>query len=258
MAPDFSVMEHALRTHSFPSTIDAVTAHGVARRFAGKWALRGVALSVRQGEVLAIKGSNGSGKSTLLRIIATALRLTRGACHVFGHDVTAEAREVRPLIGLLSHSPALYQDLTVAENIRFSARMACIPDDPRTIEAAIGAVGLSHATNERARNLSSGMQRRVAIARLMMRAPRLLLLDEPHNSLDDEGVQLVNQLVLSARGAGCAAVVVTHDVARVEGLADRLATMDDGVLFAGDSGAPLRAMRQPPRAQLHLARESAR
>lgn len=213
---------------------------------------------MKQGEVLAIKGSNGSGKSTLLRIIATALRLTRGSCRVFGHDVTAEAREVRPLIGLLGHSPALYQDLTVAENILFSARMACIPDDPRAIDAAIRAVGLHRVANERARNLSSGMQRRVAIARLMMLAPRLLLLDEPHNSLDDEGVQLVDQLVRSTRAAGCAAVIVTHDVARVEGLADRLATMDDGVLFAGDSSAPLRAARPLPRAQLHLAREGAR
>lgn len=251
-------MEHALRTHSFPSTVDAVAAHGVARRFAGKWALRGVTVSVKQGEVLAIKGSNGSGKSTLLRIIATALRLTRGECQVFGHDVTANAREVRPLIGLLGHSPALYQDLTVAENLRFSAQMACIPDDPSTIESAITAVGLPRVASERARNLSSGMQRRVAIARLMMRAPRLLLLDEPHNSLDDEGAELVDQLVRSTRAAGGATVIVTHDVDRVVGLADRVATMDDGVLFAADASPPLRVMRAPPRAQLHLAREGSR
>jgi heme exporter protein A len=214
-------------------------------------------MSLRQGEVLAIRGSNGSGKSTLLRIIASALRLSRGECLVFGHDVVHDARRVRPHVGLLGHAPALYQDLTVAENLRFAARMACITDDQETIASAIHAVGLGRAADERARSLSSGMQRRVALARLMMRAPKLLLLDEPYNSLDDEGVELVNQLVRSTRDAGGATILVTHDVDRVGALADRVATMDDGMLLASEATAP-QLVSAMPRAPLRLAREGSR
>lgn len=214
-------------------------------------------MSLKHGETLAIRGSNGSGKSTLLRIIASALRLSRGECLVLGHDVVRDARRVRPHVGLLGHAPALYQDLTVAENLRFAARMACIADDPETIASAIHAVGLGRAAHERARNLSSGMQRRVALARLTMRAPRLLLLDEPYNSLDDEGVELVNQLVRATRDAGGATILVTHDIERVGALADRVATMDDGILLASESTAP-QLVGAMPHAPLRLAREGSR
>lgn len=206
---------------------------------------------------MAIRGSNGSGKSTFLRIIASALRLTRGECLVFGYDVGRDARLIRPLIGWLGHGAALYQDLTVAENLRFAARMACIADDERSISAAIEAVGLTRAANERARNLSSGMQRRVAIARLTMRAPKLLLLDEPYNSLDDDGLAIVDQLVRDTRDAGGATVLVSHDVDRVSGIADRVATMDDGLLFAAEPLAGGSAAVTSVHAPRYLASERA-
>jgi heme exporter protein A len=235
-----------------------VSAKGVARRFAGKWALRGVTLSVACGEVVAIRGSNGSGKSTFLRIIASALRLTRGECLVFGHDVASDARQVRPLVGLLGHAASLYQDLTVAENLLFAARMACIASDPRTIDAAIHSVGLERAANERARNLSSGMQRRVALARLTMRSPKLLLLDEPYNSLDDDGVAIVDRLVQDTRDAGGATVLVTHDADRAGRIADCVVTMDDGMLFTAATSALPRAVSAVSHAPLRLAHEASR
>ena len=246
------------RAHSYPSVSDPVLAEGVARRFAARWALRGVTLSVRRGEVVAIRGSNGSGKSTLLRIIAGALRLTRGTCLVFGHDVGREARFVRPQVGLLGHGASLYQDLSVAENLTFAARMACIAHDPRSISAAIEGVGLTPSANERARNLSSGMQRRVALARLTMCAPKLLLLDEPYNSLDDDGLAVVDKLVRDTRADGGATVIVSHDVDRVSGIADRILTMDDGLLFAGESAAIARDADARAHAPLLLAHDRAR
>lgn len=213
-----------------PSVPDAVAAESVARRFVRRWALRGVTLRVRPGEVVAIRGSNGSGKSTLLRIVASALRPTRGTCAVFGHDVVREAGDVRSIVGLLGHSAALYEDLTVAENLRFAARMLGLAEDPRAIAAAIDTVGLAAAADERARTLSSGMQRRVALARLMMHAPRLLLLDEPHNSLDADGIEIVNGLVRSSQLAGGATLVVSHEPERMRHLADRVVFMDAGIL----------------------------
>ncbi|MDQ6830871.1 MAG: heme ABC exporter ATP-binding protein CcmA [Gemmatimonadota bacterium] len=231
---------------------------GVARRFGGRWALRGVSMRVRQGEVLAIRGSNGSGKSTLLRIVASALRPTRGTCSVFGHDVVKDARGVRPLVGLLGHASALYQDLTVAENLRFAARMTGLPDDERAIAAAIDAVGLGAAAQERARNLSSGMQRRVGLARLNMRAPKLLLLDEPYNSFDADGVELVNRLVRATRDAGGATLLITHDLDRVGRHADRAVTMEAGLLLAVESGGAAPPVSALPRSSARVAIEGSR
>lgn len=210
-------------------------------------------MRARRGEVLAIRGSNGSGKSTLLRIVASALRPTRGTCVVFGHDVVQEAATVRKLVGLLGHSPALYQDLTVAENLRFAARMMGVHDDDQMIASLISRVALEAATHERARTLSSGMQRRVALARLMIRPPALLLLDEPHNSFDAEGVALVNDMMLETSNAGGVTILVTHDVERVGDIVDRVLTMENGRLlddleydvpsYDASTSAPLEAVR---------------
>lgn len=210
-------------------------------------------MRARRGEVLAIRGSNGSGKSTLLRIVASALRPTRGTCAVFGHDVVQEASAVRKLVGLLGHSPALYQDLTVAENLRFAARMMGVHDDDQMIASLISRVALEAATHERARILSSGMQRRVALARLMISPPALLLLDEPHNSFDAEGVALVNDMMLETSNAGGVTILVTHDVERVGDIVDRVLTMENGRLlddleydvpsYDATTSAPLEAVR---------------
>lgn len=107
----------------------------VAQRFGQRWALRGVSLSVMQGEVLAIVGHNGSGKSTLLRIVATALRPTRGSARVLGLDVTVAAGYIREQSALLTHDVALYGDLTAAENLTFAARMLGRPATRSAIEA---------------------------------------------------------------------------------------------------------------------------
>ena len=219
----------------------AVHLDAVAHRFGRRWALRGVSLRVEAGEVLAVMGHNGSGKSTLLRVVATLLRPTRGAGAVFGHDLVRDARTVRASVGLLGHAPGLYDDLTAVENLTFAARMLGLPDDAGRLLAALEAVGLPRevAAGERARSLSSGMRRRVALARTALQRPRLLLLDEPYNSFDSAGVQLVNDLVRETRDRGGAALLVTHELARAEGVYDRVVELDGGLL--GTGGEPTAA-----------------
>jgi len=221
------------------STPDLVVVDAVARKFAGRWALRGASIRVQAGEVVAIRGANGSGKSTLLRIVASALRPTRGVCTVCGHDVVRNARRVRSLVGLLGHAPGLYHDLTVLENLHFAARMSGIGNGDRAVTDAIEAVGLTGAAHIRARALSSGMQRRVALARIMMRSPKLLLLDEPYNSLDADGVVVVNALVRTTREAGGATLLVTPELDRAGAVADRIATMDGGRVRSVEAGPKL-------------------
>ncbi len=191
-------------------------------------------MDVPRGEVLALLGHNGSGKSTLLRVASTVIRPTRGGGAVLGVDLTASPSTVRGLVALLSTTPAVYGDLTAIENLVFAARMLGVPHDPLQLRRALDRVGLGREEHELARNMSSGMQRRLSIARLLLREAPILLLDEPYNSLDVEGAGLVNDLIRETRARGGTVLLVAHDIGRAEGLPDRTLTMEDGVLMDGD------------------------
>lgn len=203
---------------------------GLARRFGTRWALRGVTLEVEPGEVVGIVGHNGSGKSTLLRVISTALRPSAGEGWVYGHHLVRDAIEVRRHIGFLAHAPGLYDDLTANENLIFAARMLGIPESG--IERAIDRVGLSHARHERVRGFSAGMQRRLALARIILGAPGVLLLDEPYNNFDPQGIELVNEVIEEARQRGGSALVVLHDRRQGERVLDRIIELGRGVVIA--------------------------
>jgi heme exporter protein A len=194
--------------------------------------LKGASLTVARGETVALLGRNGSGKTTLLRIVATLLRPTRGSGAVFGHDLVRDADAVRTHAGLLAHTNAVYPDLTAAENLGFTVRMLGRAFDQRSVEAALDAVGLAAHANTRARGFSAGMQRRLAIARLRLIAPDVLLLDEPYSSLDPEGTELVTALVSDTRRSGGATILVTHDISRATRVADRVLSIDDGRVVA--------------------------
>lgn len=184
-------------------------------------------MTLNRGEAVAILGRNGSGKTTLLRIVATLLRPTRGSGSVFGHPIT-DTDAVRSRVGLLGHANAVYPDLTAAENLGFALRMLGRAVDPRFVDAALDAVGLGAHANTRARGFSAGMQRRLALARLRMLDPQLMLLDEPYSSLDPEGTELVTALIADARRQGGAAILITHDITRATKVADRILTLADG------------------------------
>ncbi|HEU4564692.1 MAG TPA: heme ABC exporter ATP-binding protein CcmA [Gemmatimonadaceae bacterium] len=220
-----------------PHSVPALDLENVARRFGSRWALRGVSFRVEPGEVVVVIGHNGSGKSTLLRVAATTLRPTRGGGRVFGHDIVREANAVRGAIGMLGHAAGVYEDLTAAENLRFALEMLGRVVRAEEIAAALAAVGLGREGRERVRGFSAGMHRRLALARVKLHAPRLLLLDEPYSALDDDGVALVNALVDDTRARGGAVVIVTHDIARARAVADRWARMDGGRLALVE-GAP--------------------
>jgi heme exporter protein A len=190
--------------------------------------LKGATLTVAPGETVAILGRNGSGKTTLLRIVATVLRPTRGSGLVFGNDIVNDADAVRSRIGLLAHTNAVYPDLTAAENLGFTLRMLGRTVDPRSVTAALTAVGLEASADSRTRGFSAGMQRRLALARLRMLEPSLLLLDEPYSSLDPEGTELVTDLISDTRREGGAAMLVTHDITRAHSVADRIVALVDG------------------------------
>ena len=208
------------------SAAAAIDARDLARRFGDTWVLRGVTLRVDPGQVVGLLGANGSGKSTLLRIIATLLRPHAGQVSVFGHDVARDAMSVRATVGYLGHTPGLYDALTARENLRFAAEM--LDRDTRDADAALERVGLARVSNEIVRGFSSGMQRRLALGRLLLVRPRLLLLDEPYSNLDREGIALMNAIIAEHVAAGAAAVVVLHEVTPAAGMLDRTVALIDG------------------------------
>lgn len=204
----------------------AIDASDLARRFGPSWVLRGVTLRVAAGEVVGLLGANGSGKSTLLRILATLIRPHAGTARVCGHDIVREAAEVRGEVGYLGHSPGLYEDLTARENLMFAAAM--LDRDAREIDDILERVGLDGVAANPVRGFSSGMQRRLAIGRLMLVRPRVLLLDEPFSNLDAAGLDLMSSLIVEWTTAGAAALVVLHELAPAADLLDRTVTIENG------------------------------
>lgn len=208
----------------------AIEADGVTRRFGASWVLRGVTLRVKPGEIVGLLGANGSGKSTLLRIFATLLRANGGVAKVGDVDVSDDADGVRRQVGFLAHSAGLYDDLTARENLSFAAMMLGRP--AADLDALLARVGLTAVADRRVRGFSAGMQRRLALARLLLSAPRVLLLDEPYSNLDADGIALMNTTLSEAVAKGAAALVVLHETAPARGLLHRTVTIADGRIAA--------------------------
>lgn len=206
-----------------------VELRSVAARAGSTPILKSVDLTVSAGEVVGLVGPNGSGKTTLLRLVATHVRPSAGQGTVLGADLTTDARfDVRRSIGFIGHLPALYPELSLRENLVFAARAAGRP--PGVVDDALGAVGLIGAADRRTEACSHGMQRRAEFARELMLEPLLLLLDEPHSALDATAVSLVDHLVADVRGRDGAAILVSHDRARLVPIVDRLVELERGVL----------------------------
>lgn len=220
---------------------DGITIEGAAKRFGRRWALRGASFRADPGTAVALMGRNGSGKTTLLRVIATSLRLTRGGGTVFGHDLHNDAHRIREHVGALYHAPGVYADLTARENLEFARRMWGGGSEVG-VDAALERVGLTFAAEDLARGFSSGMTRRLSLARLVMRPCRLIVLDEPYASFDADGIDLVNEIVRETVRRGGIALIATHDPERSATVVDEVVTLQQGrVLPPVTWSPPLRA-----------------
>ena len=194
-----------------------------------------MSFDVRGGEAVGLLGPNGSGKSTVLRILGTLLAPSAGTASVNGLDVVRDAGAVRAQVGYLAHTPGLYDDLTARENLRFAADMLGLSH--AEADDSLTRVGLTAAARERVRTFSAGMQRRLALARLTLLRPRVLLLDEPYSNLDSDGVSLVNGIVADVVRSGGAALVVLHELAPAAGLLDRTLVLVEGRIAGPDAAS---------------------
>jgi heme exporter protein A len=213
----------------------AVRLSRVTRLFDGLAAVSQVSLEIAHGETVWLRGWNGSGKTTLLRLIATAISPTFGGGSVFGFDLQTERSAIRARTDLLSHETRLYGDLTAVENLRFACSLYDI--DPRLAESALERVGLEDVAAVRASKFSQGMRQRLALARCLMRAPALMLLDEPYAALDVDARVVVDELLITAHGGARTVVVASHE-APPAGLIDREVMMDGGRVVTPAGVAP--------------------
>jgi heme exporter protein A len=190
--------------------------------------LDGVCLEVPAGQTLAVLGANGAGKTTLVRIVATLSRPSRGRLWVAGFDAQREPERVRAAIGVIGHGACVYEDLTARENLRFWSTLAGRPAPAAAVAEALAAVDLDRHADERARRFSEGMRRRLALARIVLARPRILLLDEPFAGLDQQGRKWLEEHLQAFKAGGGTTLMVTHSLGTGLAVADRLAILAGG------------------------------
>jgi heme exporter protein A len=209
-----------------------ITVRKLVKRFGLKPVLRGMDFSVESGEFVALLGPNGAGKTTFLRILASLSRPTMGSVNIAGYSLPNQAAAVRRRLGVVSHLPLLYGDLTAEENLRFYARMYNVAHAEKRISEVLEMVGLVSRRRDLVRTFSRGMQQRLAIGRAVLHDPEVMLFDEPHTGLDQDACQMLDTVLRDVAARGRTVVMTSHDLARVADLASRFDVLSRGVIAA--------------------------
>jgi heme exporter protein A len=211
----------------------------LTKRFGLKTVLRGLDFEVQPGEFVALLGPNGAGKTTFLRILASLSRPTFGEVRVAGFGLPGQAALVRARLGVVSHQPLLYGDLTADENLRFYGRLYAIENLGGRIDEVLETVGLASRRRDLVRTFSRGMQQRLAIGRAILHDPEVLLFDEPHTGLDQDACDMLDGLLKTVAVSGRTVVITSHDLARVESLATRFDVLSRGAITASTTHSQL-------------------
>jgi len=206
----------------------AIRVRKLTKAFGHHAALRGVDLELAEGEFLTLFGPNGAGKTTLIRILASLARPSSGAVHICGQDLGKEATAVRRQIGLISHNPLLYGDLTADENLHFFARMYDLPDAAARINAVLEQVGLVSRRRDPVRTYSRGMVQRLTIARAVLHDPAIMLLDEPYTGLDLQAADMLRGVLQKLAASNRTVILTTHNLEQGLEMCSRAAVLNRG------------------------------
>jgi heme exporter protein A len=212
-----------------------ITVKKLVKRFGIITVLRGLDFEVQEGEFVALLGPNGAGKTTFLRVLASLSRPSLGEVRIAGYRLPAEAAAVRRILGVVSHLPLLYGDLTAEENLRFYGKMYGVHDLTNRIDEIFELVGLNTRRRDLVRTFSRGMQQRLAIGRAILPDPEVLLFDEPHTGLDQDACDMLDRLLRKVSEQGRTVVMTSHDLARVEDLASRFDVLSKGIIKASSN-----------------------
>lgn len=202
------------------------------KRFGLKTVLRGLDFHVDQGEFVVLLGPNGAGKTTFLRILASLSRPSMGQVTIAGHSLPAQAAEVRRTLGVVSHLPLLYGDLTAEENLRFYGRMYDLSNLDSRVTDVLRLIGLESRRRDLVRTFSRGMQQRLAIGRAVLHDPEVVLFDEPYTGLDQDASAMLDDVLRNVAARGRTVVMTSHDLARAEELGSRFDVLSRGMIAA--------------------------
>lgn len=190
--------------------------------------LRGIDITIQQGERIALLGANGTGKTTLLRILAGLSRPNAGTISIEGLDLLQDAQAIRRLVGFVAHQPYLYEELTALENLLFFGRMYTVEHAQERAIRLMQRVGLEKRMRERVSTFSRGQVQRLAWARALLHSPHLLLLDEPDTGLDQEGYALIDTLLQEHTARGGTTLFTTHSLERALSLGTSIILLNKG------------------------------
>ncbi len=182
----------------------------VSKRFGTRWAVSRLTYTLPEGRSLLLTGHNGSGKTTLLRMIATATFPTAGRMVLFGKETREHREALRHEVALISHASFLYEDLSAAQNLTLVAKFLAMDNQKALVASLLARVGLTSRADSPVRQFSAGMRKRLSIARLLMKKPRLALFDEPFGELDPAGIKQMEDLLRELSAGGTTIVLATH------------------------------------------------
>jgi ABC-type multidrug transport system ATPase subunit len=222
-----------------------ITTRGLTKRFGPVLAVDDVDLDVREGDRYGFLGPNGSGKTTIVRMLLGLVYATSGTIEVLGAPVPRRISAVLPQIGALIEAPAAYGHLSGRANLALLDASGPGPHGPRRnrrrrVSDALDRVGLGSVDDRQVRKYSLGMRQRLGLAAALLRSPRLLVLDEPTNGLDPQGIREIRDLVAELNAAGTTVFLSSHQLAEVEQLCSRIGVLDRGKLVLQDDLSVLR------------------
>jgi ABC-2 type transport system ATP-binding protein len=222
---------------------DVIVTRGLVKRFGRVTAVDGVDLRIPAGIRFGLLGPNGSGKTTLVRILLGLVHATRGEVELLGEPIPRRAGRVLPRVGALVENPAAWGQLSGRANLRLIDAAGPGPraDRDRRVSEALERVGLGGIDRRPVRAYSLGMRQRLGIAAALLRAPELLVLDEPTNGLDPRGIGEIRALLTALNETGTTVVLSSHLLGEVDALCHRVGVMDAGRLVLDQDLATLRA-----------------
>ena len=228
-----------------PAADNAIVTRKLTKQFGDRKAVDGISLELPQGAFLSIFGPNGAGKTTLLRMLSTVARPTSGEANICGIDLKEDPDAARAKIGLISHQPMLYPDLSALQNLTLYAELYGVQDAQARVMELLQAVELKHRRYDAVKTFSRGMTQRLSIARALINDPAVVFLDEPYSGLDPHAVEVFDQLIASVR-QDRTFVMVSHDLQKGYDMCTHALVMAKGreVLFKAKEDLPFPELRE--------------
>ena len=210
--------------------MSAIQVTGLSKAYGFYRIFEEMSFTITSGACFALFGPNGAGKTTLLRILATLQAPSGGQFTIFGQDGVAQKDSVRAILVFIAHGSHLYEELSATENLQFSLALRGQKPEPSDLKRALDQTGIGAYGNLKIRQFSAGMKKRLSLAKAILAQPKLLLLDEPYNALDDGGVVITNQLIQDTMKRGGTVIMTTHDRTKAAQIATEGAILQNGHL----------------------------